>query len=72
MHKRTQPTTLALLATSLLGATLHAQPPMARPAKLPSTPAHDAKVAIIDLGPQVARTQAARNGLMGGLHPNDR
>jgi hypothetical protein len=32
----------------------------------------DAKVAIIDLGLQVARTLAARNGLMGGLHPNDR
>ena len=32
----------------------------------------DAKVAIIDLGPAVARTLAAKNGLMGGLHPNDR
>ncbi len=32
----------------------------------------DAKVAIIDLGPAVARTLAAKSGLMGGLHPNDR
>ena len=32
----------------------------------------DAKVAIIDLGPSVAKTLAAKNGLMGGLHPNDR
>jgi lysophospholipase L1-like esterase len=32
----------------------------------------DAKIAIIDLGPAVARTLAAKNGLMGGLHPNDR
>jgi lysophospholipase L1-like esterase len=32
----------------------------------------DAKIAIIDLGPSVARTLAAKNGLMGGLHPNDR
>lgn len=32
----------------------------------------DAKIAIIDLGPTVAKTLAARNGLMGGLHPNDR
>ena len=34
--------------------------------------AADAKIAIIDLGPSVARTLAAKNGLMGGLHPNDR
>jgi GDSL-like Lipase/Acylhydrolase family len=32
----------------------------------------DAKIAIIDLGPSVAKTLAAKNGLMGGLHPNDR
>ena len=32
----------------------------------------DAKIAIIDLGPAVAKTLAAKNGLMGGLHPNDR
>ena len=32
----------------------------------------DAEVAIIDLGSSVARTLAAKNGLMGGLHPNDR
>ena len=32
----------------------------------------DTRVAIIDLGPAVARTLAAPNGLMGGLHPNDR
>ena len=32
----------------------------------------DTKVAIIDLGPAVAKTLAAKNGLMGGLHPNDR
>jgi lysophospholipase L1-like esterase len=32
----------------------------------------DAKIAVIDLGPSVARTLAAKNGLMGGLHPNDR
>jgi lysophospholipase L1-like esterase len=32
----------------------------------------DAKIAIIDLGPAVARTLSAKNGLMGGLHPNDR
>ena len=32
----------------------------------------DTKVAIIDLGPAVAKTLAAKNGLLGGLHPNDR
>jgi hypothetical protein len=31
-----------------------------------------ARIAIIDLGPSVAKTLAAKNGLMGGLHPNDR
>jgi len=30
------------------------------------------KLAIIDLGSAVAKTLAAKNGLMGGLHPNDR
>ena len=32
----------------------------------------DTKVEIIDLGPAVAKTLAAKNGLMGFLHPNDR
>jgi lysophospholipase L1-like esterase len=32
----------------------------------------DARIAVIDLGPSVARTLAAKNGLLGGLHPNDR
>ena len=32
----------------------------------------DAKIAIIDLGPAVVKTLAAKNGIMGGLHPNDR
>lgn len=32
----------------------------------------DSKVAIIDLGPAVARTLGAKNGLMGDLHPNDK
>jgi len=32
----------------------------------------DPKIAIIDLGPSVAKTLAAKNGIMGGLHPNDR
>lgn len=32
----------------------------------------DAKISIIDLGLAVARTLAAKNGLLGGLHPNDR
>ncbi len=32
----------------------------------------DPKVSIIDLGPAVAKTLAAKNGLLGGLHPNDR
>ena len=32
----------------------------------------DSKIALIDLGPAVAKTLAAKNGLMGGLHPNDR
>lgn len=30
------------------------------------------KLNIIDLGPAVARTLAAKKGLLGGLHPNDR
>jgi len=29
-------------------------------------------IAVIDLGPAVAKTLAAKDGLMGGLHPNDR
>jgi hypothetical protein len=32
----------------------------------------DAKVGVIDLGPAVAKTLATKNGLMGGLHLNDR
>ena len=32
----------------------------------------DTRIAVIDLGPGVARNLAAKNGLMGGLHPNDR
>ena len=32
----------------------------------------DHKLSIIDLGPSVARTLSARNGLMGGLHPNEK
>ena len=32
----------------------------------------DNKIALIDLGPAVARTLGAKKGLMGGLHPNDR
>jgi hypothetical protein len=32
----------------------------------------DSKIAIIDLGPSVAKTLAAKNRLMGDLHPNDR
>ena len=32
----------------------------------------ETKLAIIDLGPAVTKTLAAKNGLMGGLHPNDR
>lgn len=32
----------------------------------------DTKVSLIDLGPDVAKTLAAKNGLFGGLHPNDR
>jgi len=32
----------------------------------------DARISIIDLGPAVAKTLAAQNGLLGGLHPNDR
>jgi len=32
----------------------------------------DAKIAIIDLGPEVAKNLEAPNGLMGSLHPNDR
>lgn len=32
----------------------------------------ETKLNIIDLGPEVAKTLAAKNGLLGGLHPNDR
>ena len=32
----------------------------------------DNKIAIIDMGPAVAKTLAAKKGLMGGLHPNDK
>lgn len=32
----------------------------------------DGKVAVIDLGPGVAKALAVKNGLLGGLHPNDR
>ncbi|HEY3320676.1 MAG TPA: SGNH/GDSL hydrolase family protein [Planctomycetota bacterium] len=32
----------------------------------------ETKLAIIDLGRAVANTLSAKNGLMGGLHPNDR
>ncbi len=32
----------------------------------------DTKIAIIDLGPGVAKNLEVPNGLMGGLHPNDR
>jgi len=32
----------------------------------------ETKLAIIDLGPAVARTLAVEHGLLGGLHPNDR
>jgi lysophospholipase L1-like esterase len=32
----------------------------------------DAKISIIDLGPGVAKNLEVANGLMGGLHPNDR
>jgi hypothetical protein len=39
MNQRTQPTTLAFLGTAMLVVTLHAEPPMAPPAKLPTTPA---------------------------------
>lgn len=31
----------------------------------------DQRISIIDLGPNVARTQTTKNGLFGGLHPND-
>ena len=30
------------------------------------------KLALSDLGPGVAKALAAKNGLLGGLHPNDR
>ncbi|MFC5457280.1 SGNH/GDSL hydrolase family protein [Prosthecobacter fluviatilis] len=30
------------------------------------------KLALIDLGPGVARSLAVKNGVLGGLHPNDR
>ena len=32
----------------------------------------DSKVSIIDLGPGVANALAVKNGVLGGLHPNDR
>ena len=32
----------------------------------------DKKLSLIDLGPGVARSLAAKNGVLGGLHPNDR
>ena len=32
----------------------------------------DARIAVIDLGPGVAKNLGAKNGVMGGLHPNDR
>lgn len=32
----------------------------------------DTRISIIDLGPGVARNLAIKNGVMGGLHPNDR
>jgi lysophospholipase L1-like esterase len=32
----------------------------------------DHKVTIIDLGPDVAKTLSTTNGLLGGVHPNDR
>ena len=36
------------------------------------THAGDAKIAVIDLGPNVAKCLAAKNGWLGGVHPNDR
>ena len=32
----------------------------------------ETKMDIIDLGPEVARTLSGKNGVMGGLHPNDK
>ena len=32
----------------------------------------DARIAVVDLGPAVAKALAAKTGLLGGLHPNDR
>lgn len=32
----------------------------------------DRRVAVLDLGPAVARALNAKNGVLGGLHPNDR
>ena len=32
----------------------------------------DKKLSLIDLGPTAARSLAPKNGLLGGLHPNDR
>ena len=32
----------------------------------------DSRISIIDLGPEVAKNLEVPNGLMGGLHPNDR
>jgi lysophospholipase L1-like esterase len=34
--------------------------------------AADTKVAVIDLGPGIAKALATKKGLLGGLHPNDR
>jgi len=31
----------------------------------------DTRISVIDLGPDVAKTLEAKDGLMGGLHPND-
>ncbi|MDF1741958.1 MAG: hypothetical protein P1U86_22545, partial [Verrucomicrobiales bacterium] len=32
----------------------------------------DQKVSIIDLGPKVPKTLSGKDGIFGGLHPNDR
>jgi hypothetical protein len=32
----------------------------------------DTKIAVIDLGPAVAKSLQGKDGIMGGLHPNDR
>ncbi|HSH93157.1 MAG TPA: SGNH/GDSL hydrolase family protein [Roseimicrobium sp.] len=33
---------------------------------------NDPRISVIDLGPSVAKMLSGKNGLMGGLHPNDR